>query len=185
MRHAVRCIERHVLNRGTCYTEVRSIACPECSQSELRNLNHVTAKNRQRRLVSQCIDTRRSWDGHRTEHFILITGIVDVIFGPFSARGKAMGLYKKGMAHAEKRDLDSAIDSYTKVVNMKSVPQDIKAMALFNRALAYSRNKNDDLAEKDLKLVMAMEKAPPRIKTASQEKISRMAMMNRRKEEAE
>jgi len=96
-----------------------------------------------------------------------------------------MSLYKKGMAHAEKRDLESAIEAYTKVANMKSVPQDIKAMALFNRALAYSRNKNDDLAGNDLKLVLAMDKAPSRIKIASQEKLSRMAMMHRRQEDAE
>ena len=108
-----------------------------------------------------------------------------MIFGPIFARRKAMGLYKKGMAHAEKRDLEAAIADYSKVVEMKSAPQDIKAMAFFNRALAYSRNKNDELAEKDLKLVLAMEKAPPRIKSASQEKISRMAMMHRRKEDAE
>lgn len=101
-------------------------------------------------------------------------GILDSVFGSFTARGKALALYRRGMQKAEDRNLEGAIEDYSAVVAMKGVPPDVVAMALFNRALSYSRSRDDEKAKVDLELVLEMAEAPGKVKDAASEKLRRM-----------
>ena len=51
----------------------------------------------------------------------------------FSRRGKALSLYRTGMAKAEKRDYEGAIADYSAAIELAKIPADVKAMALYNR----------------------------------------------------
>jgi hypothetical protein len=55
----------------------------------------------------------------------------------FSSRGKAMSLYKRGMARARTHDHQGALEDYTTLIGMPGTPTDLLAMVLFNRALVY------------------------------------------------
>ncbi len=99
--------------------------------------------------------------------------------GMFSARGKALSLYKRGMKKAKKNDLAGAVEDYTLVINMPNVPNDVKAMALFNRALAYSREKDYTHATADLEQVLATPDTPAEVMTAAQQKVQRMKKLDR------
>lgn len=96
------------------------------------------------------------------------------ILGPFSVRGRATALYRRGMDKAGRRDLEGAIADYSAVVEMKAAPDDIVAMALLNRALAYSRHRDDEKADADLARVLAMPGATTQVKDAAHEKLHRM-----------
>ncbi len=100
--------------------------------------------------------------------------LISKLFGGFSPRGKAMAMYKSGMHKAGQRNLEGAISDYTKVIEMKSAPEDIVAMALHNRALAYSRSHDDDKAIEDLERVLEMPGATKQILDAVREKMHRM-----------
>ncbi len=102
------------------------------------------------------------------------------IFGVFTARGKAMSLYKHGMQKADQRDFEGAIVDYTTVVEMARAPGDVRAMALLNRALVYSRAHETEKAEKDLAAVLAMPEATAQVKAAAHEKIQRMKKVRAR-----
>lgn len=101
-------------------------------------------------------------------------GFLNSIFGSFSARGKAMTLYKRGMQKADRRDFEGAIDDYTTVIETRHAPGDVRAMALLNRALVYSRSHETVKAEKDLAAVLAMPEATSQVKSAAHEKVQRM-----------
>jgi hypothetical protein len=54
-------------------------------------------------------------------------------------RGKAVSLYKRGMAKAKNHDHQGAIDDYTEALGKPSMPVDVKAMVLSNRALVFKQ----------------------------------------------
>ena len=58
----------------------------------------------------------------------------------FSRRGKALSLYRTGMAKAEKRDYEGAIADYSTAIELAKIPADVKAMALYNRVSRVSGN---------------------------------------------
>ncbi len=100
--------------------------------------------------------------------------VFDWLTGLFSNRGKAMSLYKRGMAKARRHDDQGAIDDYTRTINMLDAPAHVKAMALFNRALVYAAAGEDSQATKDLNEVLAMTAAPSDVKTEAKRKLVRM-----------
>ena len=53
--------------------------------------------------------------------------------GRFSNRGKALSLYKRGMARAKKHDHQGAIDDCTTTIGMPDTPADLKAMVLYKQ----------------------------------------------------
>lgn len=95
-----------------------------------------------------------------------------------SRRGKALSLYRAGLAKAGKQDYVSAIADYSAAIEAADTPPDVKAMAIYNRALAYSAIQEEAKAADDLDAVLKMPELPERIKTAAsrrQERIRRRA----------
>ena len=92
----------------------------------------------------------------------------------FSSRGKALTLYRRGMAKSNDRDHDGAIEDYTTAIDMKDTPGDVKAMTLYNRALVYAASGNKSKATTDLNMVLEMNEAPPNIKSEAKRKLTRM-----------
>lgn len=92
----------------------------------------------------------------------------------FSSRGKALSLYRRGMARANKRDHVGALDDYTATIDMPNVPPDVKAMALYNRPLVYSAHHETAQAVDDLNRVLAMAETPHEIKTEARRRLERM-----------
>ena len=90
--------------------------------------------------------------------------------GCFSHRGKALSLYRSGMAKSRKRDYDGAIADYSAAIRASNIPKDVKAMAIYNRALAYSANHEDAKATEDLAVVLKMPGVPSKIRTYAQQR---------------
>jgi hypothetical protein len=96
----------------------------------------------------------------------------------FSHRGKALSLYRSGMAKAKKRDYHGAIADYSAAIREPHFPTDVKAMAIYNRALAYSAIHEDARAAEDLAAVLEMPGLPINIKTQAQERWERIRRRN-------
>jgi len=94
--------------------------------------------------------------------------------GRFSSRGKALSLYRRGMAKSKQHDHEGAIDDYTTTIGMQDVPTDVKAMALYNRALVYAAAGNGPRAASDLNTVLGMTEALPNVKAEARRKLARM-----------
>ena len=92
----------------------------------------------------------------------------------FTSRGKALSLYRSGMAKATQRDYAGAVADYSAAIVAPQIPADVKAMALYNRALAYSAMDEDAKAAEDLATVLAMPELPENIKTAAQQRRERI-----------
>jgi len=99
-----------------------------------------------------------------------------------SHRGKALSLYRSGMAKANERDYDGAIADYSAAIDMPKVPADVRAMMIYNRALAYSAIHEDAKAAEDLAAVLEVAGVPENIKTAAYQRRERM---RRRSEKTE
>jgi hypothetical protein len=91
----------------------------------------------------------------------------------FSARGKALSRYKRGMSRARRRNLAGAIEDYTTTIGMPHVPSDVVAMSLYNRALVHIAAGDDAMGINDLNAVLAMEDSPGNIKTMARQKMAR------------
>lgn len=100
--------------------------------------------------------------------------ILDWLTNCFSGRGKALSLYKRGMAKAKKHDNRGAIEDYTTIIGMPCAPADLLAMVLYNRALAYVAAGDDQKGAADLDVVLAMNDALVNIKTMARQKLARM-----------
>ena len=92
----------------------------------------------------------------------------------FSGRGKAMSLYKRGMAKAKKHDHQGAIEDYTTMISMPDTPADLMAMVLYNRALVHVAAGDDQKGAVDLDAVLAMNEALVNVKTMARQKLARM-----------
>lgn len=95
--------------------------------------------------------------------------------GHFSSRGKALSLYKRGMAKAKNRDHHGAIDDYTAAIGRPDISSNVKPMVLFNRALVYVAIGDDPKAIDDLNAVLATAEAAVNVKTMARQKLARMA----------
>lgn len=100
----------------------------------------------------------------------------------FSHRGKALSLYRSGMAKANKRDYAGAVADYSAAIEAPQIPADVKGMALYNRALAYSAMEEDDKAAEDLAAVLAMPGLPENINTAAQQRRERIRRRSKKAE---
>ena len=94
--------------------------------------------------------------------------------GRFSKRGKALLLYRRGMARSNRHDHPGAIDDYTTAIDMQDTPNDVKAMALYNRALVYAAVGDGSMATTDLDTVLEMTESPLNIKAEAKRKLVRM-----------
>ena len=94
--------------------------------------------------------------------------------GLFSPRGKAISLYRSGMAKATKHNFHGAIADYTAATQEPHFPLDVKAMAIYNRALAYSAIHDDAKAIEDLESVLEMPGLPANIKAFAEERRQRI-----------
>ena len=92
----------------------------------------------------------------------------------FSDRGKALSLYRSGMAKANKHDYGGAIGDYSAAIRAPNIPTDVKAMAVYNRALAYSAIHEDEKSAEDLTAVLGMPGLPKNIKREAQERRERI-----------
>lgn len=92
----------------------------------------------------------------------------------FSSRGKAMSLYKRGMAKAKKHDHVGALEDYTTLIGMPGAPADLLAMVLYNRALVYVAAGDDKKAAADLDAVLALNESLVNVKTMARQKLARM-----------
>ena len=98
----------------------------------------------------------------------------------FSHRGKALSLYRSGMAKANKHDYDGAITDYSAAIQAPNTPTDVKSMALYNRALAYSAIHDDEKSVEDLTAVLEMPGLAKNIKTEAQERRERIRRRDER-----
>lgn len=94
--------------------------------------------------------------------------------GLFTGRGKAISLYRRGMAKAKLRDYPSAIDLYSQTIELAATPADVRGMALYNRALVYSALGEGDKATEDLNQVLAVAETPVNVKTEAKRRLARM-----------
>ena len=92
----------------------------------------------------------------------------------FSKRGKAVSLYKRGMAKAKNQDHQGAIQDYTAAIGMAATPADVKGMAQYNRALAYAASGNDRKAMEDIDVVLTMSEALTSVKTEARRMLVRI-----------
>jgi hypothetical protein len=100
--------------------------------------------------------------------------VLNWLTGHFSNRGKALSLYRRGMARARKHDHQGAIADYTMSIGMPDTPADVKAMVLYNRALVHMAIGNDRHGANDLDAVVAMDEAPVNVKTMARQKLVKL-----------
>jgi hypothetical protein len=98
----------------------------------------------------------------------------------FSSRGKALWLYRRGMARAKLRQHRGAIEDYTATLNMTATPKDVRAMVLYNRALVHVAIGGQPQAIEDLERLLAMEDAPAKVKAMAKQKLARMDSRSRK-----
>ena len=99
-----------------------------------------------------------------------------------SHRGKAISLYRSGMAKANERDYEGAIADYSAAIEMAKIPADVRAMAIYNRALAYSAIDDEVKSVEDLSTLLDLPGVPENIRTAVQQRRERL---RRRSEKAD
>ena len=107
-------------------------------------------------------------------------GILNWLNSRFSSRGKALWLYRRGMARAKLHDQQGAIDDYSATIDMPDAPFDVKAMALYNRALVHVAAGNDRNGVDDLDAVLALDEAPVNVKTRARQKLTKMDSRSRK-----
>jgi hypothetical protein len=105
--------------------------------------------------------------------------VLNWLTGHFSNRGKALSLYRRGMARAKKRDHQGAIADYTTTIGLPDTPADVKAMVLYNRALVHMAIGNDRHGSDDLDAVVAMDEAPVNVKTMARQKLAKLESRSR------
>jgi len=91
-------------------------------------------------------------------------------------RNAGLALYKRGMVQANQHHDASAMASYTEVIELLDVPEDVRAMALYNRALLHINNKHYAKAHDDLNEILKLPGSLPQIKLAARQKLERMKL---------
>ena len=89
-------------------------------------------------------------------------------------RGKALSLYRTGMAKANKRDYHGAIADYSAAIRAPDIPIDVKAMAIYNRSLAYTAINEDEKAAEDLAAMLEMPGLSENIKSKARQRRERI-----------
>ena len=94
--------------------------------------------------------------------------------GHFSDRGKALSLYRRGMARAKKHNHQGAINDYTAAIDMPDIPASMKAMALYNRAVMHVAAGDRSDGMDDLDAVLAMDGAFVNVRSMAKHKLAMM-----------
>ena len=89
-------------------------------------------------------------------------------------RGKALSLYRTGIARANKGDYHGAIADYSAAIRAPDIPLDVKAMAIYNRSLAYTAINEDEKATEDLATMLEMPGLPENIKSKAHQRRERI-----------
>ena len=100
--------------------------------------------------------------------------VFDWLTSSFSNRGRALSLYKRGMAKAKKHDHQGAVEDYSTTIGMPDTPADLMAMLLYNRALVHVAAGNNRKGADDLEAVLAMNETLVNVKTMARQKLVRM-----------
>ena len=88
--------------------------------------------------------------------------------------------YRRGLLHARFKKHQAANAEYSAVIELESVPAELRAMALFNRALvSYAAGAELD-AIRDLSEVLAMNDIAENVKTEARRKLVRMERTSER-----
>src|SRR5208337_1296209 len=95
-----------------------------------------------------------------------------------SRPGKAVSLYRSGMAKANKRNFKGAIADYSAAIGEPNIAADVKAMVLYNRALAYSAVHEDAKSAEDIAAVLEIPQLSQEIRTQAQQRRERMKRRN-------
>ncbi len=103
-------------------------------------------------------------------------GISDWLKSTFGKKETALSYYKSGIAKAEKRDNQGAVDDYTSAIEFPNANDKEKAMSLYNRALVYHSLRENEKAIDDLNLVLKMHGAHHEIKSAAKKKMERIRL---------
>ena len=111
--------------------------------------------------------------------------ILDLLNNWRSQRGKALSLYKKGMAKANKQDYVNAITNYSDAFQTSEIPNDLKGMVLYNRALAYSAMNEDEKAAEDLEAMLKISGLPENVKMAASRRRDRIRKRGERRDTPE
>ena len=98
----------------------------------------------------------------------------------FTHRGKALSLYRAGIARANKGDHHGAIANYSAAIRTPDIPIDVKGMALYNRSLAYAAIEEDEKASEDLSAMLEIPGLPDNVKSKAHQRRERI---KRRKEQ--
>ena len=93
--------------------------------------------------------------------------------------GKAMALYKKGMAKAKNHDHAGAIQDYTAAIDQPHASTEVLAMTRYNRALVYAAMGDNVRAEADLNQVLAAPDSVSNFKAMAKQKLARMGTRTR------
>lgn len=101
-------------------------------------------------------------------------GLLRWVQGLFSKRGKALAMYRTGMALAKKEDFRGAIAAYSEAIDAPEAPSDVKGMALYNRALAYAAINEDAKAADDLAAMLKLPGLPENVKTQAHQRRERL-----------
>lgn len=104
--------------------------------------------------------------------------------GCFTNRGRALSLYRRGMAKAKKHNHQGAIHDYDMVMAIAATPDDVKAMVLYNRALVHVATGEKQKGVTDLGAVLAMDDASVNVKTMARQKLVRMEIHSPEKKTA-
>ena len=89
-------------------------------------------------------------------------------------RGKALSLYRAGIAKANKGDHHGAIAKYSEAIRAPGIPVDVKGMALYNRSLAYTAIKEDEKAAADLSAMLEIPGLPDKVKSKAHQRRERV-----------
>jgi hypothetical protein len=93
----------------------------------------------------------------------------------FSAQGKMVARYQRGLSSARRHAHSDAIADYDAVIVAPASPPDLVSMARYNRALVNAATGNVELAEHELRAVIALGETPINVRTAARHKLARMS----------
>jgi hypothetical protein len=108
--------------------------------------------------------------------------LFDLLCGRWTRRQRAMALYQRAVAFANKHDHAAALANYTIVIQMTDAPSDIRAMALYNRSVVYSTKHDEVKAIHDLQQVLEMVGAASNVRQEAKRKLFRIEHASHRVE---
>lgn len=100
--------------------------------------------------------------------------LLELLFGRWSRRQRAMALYQRAMAFANRHEHEAALADYTAVIEATRAPADVRAMALYNRSVVHSAMHDDVQAVQDLRKLLEVPGATANVRLEAKRKLLRM-----------